>query len=536
MYQSRPHDEGLCVVDFGSQYTRLIARKLRENHIYCEIFPPSKDSPRFSYTIKGVVLSGGPDSVASDLASPLPSWVLNLGVPVLGICYGMQLLVKHFGGVIHSGVSREYGRASITYENRFMVDNLVTANSPVARIWQGLSQNHTVWMSHGDHIAQLPPVSVQSGGFEVVGRTARTIAACASCDGKVIGLQYHPEVKHTEGGSQLLSNFARHVCGVASLWQPNSMLDTLTKALQAQVLSGEKILVACSGGVDSTVTLVLLTQIFGKDRVQGVFVNTGLLRLDDAHKMAKIAEELCLSVHQIPAESLFYQKLAGVSHPEEKRKIIGATFVDVFTQFALERKTQFSYLAQGTLYSDVIESGDGGTGPQVIKTHHNVGGLPERLPFKILEPLRFLFKDEVRMLGAELGIDREILWQHPFPGPGLGVRIAGEVTEQRVKILQQADQIYIDFLKEKNIYHEIWQAFCVLLPVKSVGVMGDERTYEWVVSLRAVNSTDAMTAMVANIQMADLTTVAEKIISTVQGVNRVLYDITTKPPATIEWE
>ena len=519
MYHPRPHNDGLCVVDFGSQYTQLIARKLREQGVYCESFPPTDQKPDFGFTVRGIILSGGPDTVSDTTARSLPDWVLTEGVPVLGICYGMQLLVGHFGGEVRAGHQREYGRAQITKSSH---------NHPL--LWPGFDAPHEVWMSHGDHIARLPE------NFHEVARTSRTTAACADSHGRIIGLQYHPEVEHTQGGSEFLAYFAEKICQIECSWQPKSMLAALELALRQQVRHNTHILVACSGGVDSTVTLALLTKVFGKERVQGVFVDTGLLRWDDLASAQATASQLSISLEVVPAADLFYTQLEQQTCPETKRKIIGSTFIDVFKSYTDQHQDRFDYLAQGTLYSDVIESGYGGVAPRVIKTHHNVGGLPDAVPFEILEPFRFLFKDEVRQLGAELGIHKDIIWQHPFPGPGLGVRIAGEVNRKRVAIVQQADKIFINYLKEKGLYNQIWQAFCVLLPIKSVGVMGDQRTYEWVVSLRAVTSCDAMTAKVAALSIEDLSCVAEQIVSCVKGVNRVLYDVTTKPPATIEWQ
>ena len=522
------HKEGLCVVDFGSQYTHLIARKLREHQIYCECVSPVEQQPQFGYKVSGVILSGGPDSVAQGGARVLPPWVMSLQVPVLGICYGMQLLVEYFGGEVGSGQQREYGATQIA-----SVDNTELSLGHGITVWKGFKHPHQVWMSHGDHIITLPQ------GFVVVARSARAIAACMGEHGRVIGLQYHPEVEHTHRGADFLAYFARQVCEIASEWQPSSMLAALRADLTDQLNEDDnlgRILVACSGGVDSTVTLVLLTQIFGKQRVHGVFVNTGLLRIHDLERMEILGTELDVSLEVIPAEDVFYQRLKEQADPEAKRRIIGATFIDVFSDYSQSHQDAYGWLAQGTLYSDVIESGGGGANPRLIKTHHNVGGLPEVVPFKILEPLRALFKDEVRQLGQELGIPHAMLWQHPFPGPGLGVRIVGAVDAVKVKLLQQADKIYIDYLIEHQLYDQIWQAFCVLLPVKSVGVMGDRRTYEWVVSLRAITSTDAMTAQVADISIKHLSQVAERIVAAVSGINRVLYDVTTKPPATIEWE
>ena len=517
----RAHHEGLLILDYGSQYTLLIARKLRELQVYCEILPPRDIVPELSFSLKGVILSGGPDTVLEEGCRDLPAWVIEAGVPVLGICYGLQLLVRYFGGQIRSGTSREYGRASLHLSEKSL-----------SQLWKGLPSSHVVWMSHGDDIAELPTSGFT---FEVMARTERSIAAVACLEAPYFGLQYHPEVEHTEYGKELLRNFSQDICSLREPWNSENLRLSLIASLR-DLLPAGRVLVACSGGVDSTVALVLLSEALGADRVQGVLVDTGLLRLDEARKIGERLSSMGVFLDVLSREELFYTRLAGVSAPEEKRKVIGAAFVDVFAEYAQEHRDDFKYLAQGTLYSDVIESGGGGASPQVIKTHHNVGGLPDVVPFEIVEPLRFLFKDEVRILGQELGIPKEVLWQHPFPGPGLGVRMPGEIDKKRVEILQKADAIFIDALHEKGHYYDVWQAFAVLLPVKSVGVMGDGRSYDEVLSLRAVCATDAMTAHVAPLPLEFLSEVAEKIVAAVPGVNRVLYDITTKPPATIEWE
>jgi len=521
-HEGRPHHEGLLVIDFGSQYTLLIARRLREQQVYCEVISREDAShgPPEGFLLKGIILSGGPDTANDTHSRSLPSWVMTSSVPVLGICYGLQLMVRHFGGTLRSLCAREYGRSHLTLEDW-------VATSDLAPLWQNHPKEHVVWMSHGDDIDKMPD------DFEIMARTQRSVAAIVSKNRRFMALQYHPEVEHTHLGSQWLKNFVQHMCGITAPWNAGSLLTELLASILQHVKTG-KVCVACSGGVDSTVTLSLLTRALGADRVQGLFVNTGLLRWKEAERIQKTLAEIGMNIKVIAAQKTFFDALKGMSDPEQKRKVIGATFVDVFADYADHHQEDYTYLAQGTLYSDVIESG--GSVGETIKSHHNVGGLPDKVPFKIIEPLRYLFKDEVRALGKELGIPDHVLWQHPFPGPGLGVRIPGEISAEKVMMLQQADHIFISALKEKGYYDEVWQAFAVHLPVKSVGVMGDGRTYEWVVSLRAVLASDAMTAEVAPLPMSFLTEVAANIVSSVPGINRVLYDITTKPPATIEWE
>lgn len=521
-WTSTPHSEGLVIVDYGSQYTLLIARRLRELEVYCEIIAPAAAAPQVAFHVKGVILSGGPDTVLEEGCRELPAWVMEANVPVLGICYGLQLLVRHFGGTIRSGTAREYGKATL----------LLTEQGQASPLWQGIAARHEVWMSHGDDIAQLPTTPHT---FEVMARTHRSIAAIACREAPYFGLQYHPEVQHTQFGRELLTHFARTVCGLTAAWNPGSLRSSLLSSLRTCLDAG-RVLVACSGGVDSTVALVLLSEALGPERVQGVLVDTGLLRWQEAQRIEALLGSMGITLDVLMEKNRFYAQLQGITDPEQKRKIIGSTFIEVFAQYAQQHRCDFRYLAQGTLYSDVIESGIGGAAPQVIKTHHNVGGLPDVVPFELVEPLRYLFKDEVRVLGKELGIPHDVLWQHPFPGPGLGVRMPGAIDEERVKILQRADAIFIQALHDSGLYDEVWQAFAVLLPVRSVGVMGDGRTYGEVLSLRAVCATDAMTAQVAQLPLDFLTDVAEKIVSQLPGVNRVLYDVTTKPPATIEWE
>lgn len=522
--------EGILILDYGSQYTLLIARRLRELQVYCEVISCEDSIQDSAFTVRGIILSGGPDSVSSTSSRSLPDWVMDLHIPVLGICYGMQLLVRYFHGSVRCGSKREYGKSLL----QLPMQPEVYQNTAAGILWKDILPESTVWMSHGDDVETLP--RHQNITFHIMAKTQRSIAAIASSDGRYFGLQYHPEVEHTQGGTDMLKRFAYDVCKIQSQWDSGNMLSYLIEHILQQVEKHERVCVACSGGVDSTVCLVLMSQALGADRVQGVFVDTGLLRLNEAQNVQSMLEKLGISITILHKQQHFYERLQGVSDPEKKRQIIGHAFIDCFAEFAQNHKQDYHILAQGTLYSDVIESGHGGYNPQVIKTHHNVGALPDVMPFKLIEPLRFLFKDEVRALGAELKIPHHILWQHPFPGPGLGVRIAGSIDMEKISLLQQADAIYLKALRSANLYDRVWQAFAVLLPVKSVGVMGDSRTHQWVVSLRAVTASDAMTAEVADLPLSFLTEVAESIVSQVSGINRVLFDITTKPPATIEWE
>ena len=529
------YHQGMVIIDYGSQYTLVIARKLRSLGVYCQIIAPCEDAPDLKFTIKGIVLSGGPDSITHQKSRSLCKWVFDLAVPILGICYGMQLILDYFGGNIRTGQSREYGKANLQ-----LIDyNLMSDHGK--KLYHGIDQSHRVWMSHGDDLDFTSKASIalskqgRSQVFYVLGRTHRAIASLINQQGNIVCLQYHPEVKHSEFGDKLLSNFAKQICKIDHGYDKGSILENSLKYIRNKV-KDQKVCVACSGGVDSTVSFVLLTKALGKDQVKGAFVDNGLLRLDDLDAISKLSDYMGLDIEIIDAKQIFYHNLRKVIDPENKRQIIGKTFIEVFSEFCQKNFDQYRFLCQGTLYSDVIESGHGGVKPQTIKSHHNVGGLPSSMPFELLEPLRYLFKDEVRALGEELNIPQEFLYRHPFPGPGLGVRIAGEVNQDQVKILQQADKIFIDQLRAQGFYNKVWQAFAVLLPVKSVGVMGDQRTYDQVVSIRAVLASDAMTAEVADLPMSFLTSVAENIVSNVKGINRVLYDITTKPPATIEWQ
>lgn len=511
---------GIAILDYGSQYTLLIARKLRELNIYSEIFAgdvdlSADDQARFC----GVVLSGGPDSVGAENALDIPSWVLASGKPVLGICYGMQLLAKKFGGEVKSGGDREYGRAHLRLDQNKASDILAS-----------IADDSMVWMSHGDDVSKIPD------DFDCLARSESGVPAVfAHKSQAIIGLQFHPEVKHTEHGQTLLKNFFHKICKGTPNWKPADQLESTLHYIKDTVGDG-KVLMAVSGGVDSTVAVALLAKALGSEQVTAVFVDNGLLRKNEVSWVEQNLKGLGVShLEVLDRKDKFLGALKGITDPEQKRKIIGNTFIEEFEDFA-SHHSGFTHLGQGTLYPDVIESAGHGHGSKVIKSHHNVGGLPETLKLDLVEPFRYLFKDEVRSIGRQLGIGSELVDRHPFPGPGLGVRILGEVSAEKVAILQEADDIFISMLREQNYYSEVWQAFVVLLPVKSVGVMGDYRTYQWTAVLRAVSATDGMTASVGDLPLEFLVAVADKIVRQVDGINRVAYDITSKPPGTIEWE
>ena len=508
--------EMILIIDFGSQFTQLIARRVREMHVYCEIHPCTTPFERFAdENIVGVILSGGPASVLETGSPAVDERFLKLGVPVLGICYGMQLVAKLYGGELVRSESREYGRAIVTADLK-------------ATLFKGGLEKSTAWMSHGDTIVHPPK------GFEVTASTDDVeIAAMENDIGKIYCVQFHPEVVHTVQGKHLLHNFVFEICHARGDWTMSSFIESTIQDIRSRVGS-DKILLGISGGVDSAVAGLLLNKAIG-EKLVAVFVDNGLLRQNEENDVIEALEHLNLHVKRVDAGPLFLKELAGVVEPEQKRKIIGRLFIEVFEAEA-KKYGDIKYLAQGTLYPDVIESVSF-KGPSVtIKSHHNVGGLPERMNLKLVEPLRELFKDEVREIGEQLGLAHHLLWRHPFPGPGLAVRILGDITEERLAILRKVDKIFIDLLRKRKLYEEIWQAFSVLLPVKSVGVMGDERTYENVVALRAVTSQDGMTADWAKISHDVLGEASNLIINNVKGVNRVVYDISSKPPATIEWE
>lgn len=506
----------ILILDFGSQVTQLIARRLRELNVYCEIHPWNKVPSDLS-AVKGVILSGSPFSVHQENA-PLPDLSeLYAQFPVLGICYGAQLMAIHNGGKVMRSTHREYGRA-------FLQE--VSSHHPLMK---GIAQQSQVWMSHGD--------TIESAGeeVEIICSTDQVRFAGYHFKGtQRMGVQFHPEVYHSLDGKQLLSNFVMDICGCEGDWTPGVFVDE-TVAMLKQTIGDQQVIMGLSGGVDSTVAAVLLHKAIG-DRLHCIFVDNGLLRKDEFANVMKDYEDMGLNVKGVNASDLFYSALKGLTDPEAKRKAIGKTFIDVFDSES-KKVLGATWLGQGTIYPDVIESVSVGGGPsQTIKSHHNVGGLPDYMKLKVVEPLRTLFKDEVRRVGASLGIKEQLLGRHPFPGPGLGIRILGEVTQEKVALLQNADAIFIQLLKDQNLYDSVWQAGTILLPVQSVGVMGDERTYEQAVALRAVTSTDGMTADWAELPFAFLSKVSNDIINQVRGINRVVYDISSKPPATIEWE
>lgn len=504
--------EKIIILDFGSQTTQLIGRRVRELNTYCEIVPYNK-FPHDATDVKGVILSGSPYSVYDANAFKADLSEIRGKYPVLGICYGAQFLAYTSGGSVESANSREYGRAKLTF---------VDAGD---RLLQGIASGAQIWMSHGDSITSLPE------SFKIIASTDDVKATAYKIEGEETwGVQFHPEVFHTTDGITLLDNFLS-ICGCSKDWTPASFIESTVQELKEQ-LKDDKVILALSGGVDSSVTAVLLNKAIGKN-LTCIFVDHGLLRKNEFENVLRDYEHLGLNVIGVNAREKFYSRLAGVTDPEEKRKIIGKGFIDVFDEEA-HKLTDIKWLGQGTIYPDVIESlSITGT---VIKSHHNVGGLPEKMHLKLVEPLRLLFKDEVRRVGTELGMMPHLINRHPFPGPGLGIRILGDITPEKVRVLQEADDIYISLLREWGLYDKVWQAGAILLPIRSVGVMGDERTYENTVALRAVTSTDAMTADWAQLPYEFLAKVSNEIINKVKGVNRVVYDISSKPPATIEWE
>lgn len=509
--------EKIIILDFGSQYTQLIARAVREANVYCEIIPFSK-SISFDNSVKGIILSGSPFSVNDENAPQVAVQDMVQQTPVLGICYGAQLTAKQYGGKVERSNKREYGRAILHIEKE---DALL----------QNLTPASQVWMSHGDSILQLPD------NFQLLATTdSIPVAAFKNTEAgshAIYGLQFHPEVYHSIEGKKIVHNFLVNICGCHQDWTPAHFITDTVASLQQQI-GDRKVIMALSGGVDSTVAATLIHKAIG-DRLYGIFVDNGVLRKDEFETVLATYKELGLNVKGIDAKQLFYKELAGKTDPEQKRKIIGKLFIDIFQEEAAKVK-DVSMLGQGTIYPDVIESVSV-HGPSVtIKSHHNVGGLPEKMHLGLVEPLRFLFKDEVRKVGRELGIPDDLINRHPFPGPGLAIRILGDITEEKVQLLQQADDVYIKSLKQHNLYATVWQAGAILLPVRSVGVMGDERTYEYTIALRAVTSVDGMTADWAHLPYDFLAFVSNEIINTVRGINRVVYDISSKPPATIEWE
>ena len=509
----------ILILDFGSQYTQLIARKIREQKVYCEIHPFNYSVDKITeFDPKGIILSGGPSSVYGKDAPIIGKEVLELGVPVLGICYGMQLISHLLGGRVFSSDKREYGRTEI----QILADKAIFEGFDPA-------QKKTVWMSHGDKIEQLPD------GFEVLAKTDNT-PYCAAADftRRLYTVQFHPEVVHTQGGVQILRNFVFGICKCCANWDMGSFIQRQLKEIKEKV--GDKnVILGLSGGVDSSVAAVLINKAIGH-QLKCIFVNNGVLRLNEAEKVIDMfRNHFDVDLIYVDASERFLKKLKGVEDPEKKRKIIGHEFVEVFDEEAKKIKN-VKFLSQGTLYPDVIESVSFKGPSDVIKSHHNVGGLPEKMNLELLEPFRELFKDEVREIGRELGIADEVINRQPFPGPGLAVRIIGEITKERLDILRAADDIVSSEIKAAGLYNKLWQSFAVLLPVKSVGVMGDERTYESVCAIRAVESQDAMTADWAKLPYDVLGRISSRIITEVKGINRVVYDISSKPPSTIEWE
>ncbi|GAB4253652.1 MAG: glutamine-hydrolyzing GMP synthase [Vicingaceae bacterium] len=508
--------EKIIIVDFGSQYTQLIARRVRELNVYCEIHPFNK-IPEINNEVKGVIFSGSPFSV-NDENAPKPDISKIKGqVPLLGICYGAQYLAKQFGGEVLPSKIREYGRANLSFVDK---NHLLMKN---------ISNFSQVWMSHGDTIKKLPD------NAEIICSTKEVeIAGYHFKNEPTYAIQFHPEVYHSTEGKELLKNFVVDICGCSQNWTPDSFVQSTVEELK-QKLGNDKVVLGLSGGVDSTVAAVLLHKAIGKN-LYCIFVDNGLLRKNEFHNVLKQYEHLGLNVKGVNAKNKFYTALKGITDPEAKRKAIGKTFIDVFDEEA-HLITDVKWLAQGTIYPDVIESVSATGGPSAtIKSHHNVGGLPDFMKLKVVEPLKLLFKDEVRRVGKSLGLNKTLLGRHPFPGPGLAIRILGEVTPEKVQILQEVDYIFIEGLKSSKLYDEVWQAGAILLPVQSVGVMGDERTYENAVALRAVSSTDGMTADWSRLPYDFLAQISNEIINKVKGVNRVVFDISSKPPATIEWE
>jgi GMP synthase (glutamine-hydrolysing) len=511
--------QAIAVLDFGSQYTQVIARRIRECNVYSRIYPFSTSAKQLKADgVIGVILSGGPSSVFSPKA-PMPDpAIFKLGIPVLGICYGLQLMGHLLGGKVARSDRREYGHGTLA------------VSGPASLLFEGLPKRLRVWNSHGDHLIKLPK------GYHAIGQTENSpFAAIEHPEKRFYGIQFHPEVHHTENGARLIDNFLKKICGCRGDWSMADFIEESVRKIREQVGEG-RVILGLSGGVDSSVAAALIHRAIGK-QLTCVFVDNGLLRLNEREQVVDLYKRnFHIDLRVEKAGPLFLKKLRGVTDPERKRKIIGRTFVEVFEN-SLKKIGHADFLAQGTLYPDVIESVSiDGNPAALIKSHHNVGGLPKRMKLKLLEPLRELFKDEVRALGTALGLPREVVWRQPFPGPGLGVRVLGEITSPKLRILREADAIFQEEMVKSGLYYEVWQSFAVLLPVRTVGVMGDERTYDFVVALRVVESADAMTADWVRMPYDLLQLVSSRIINEVNGVNRVCFDISSKPPSTIEWE
>ncbi len=511
------HSQKILILDFGSQYTQLIARRIRESKVYSEIHAHNYSLEKIKEEKpKGIILSGGPMSVYDEGAPNISPEIFELGIPILGICYGLQLIAKHYNGKVESAENREYGKANLKISKRDLLFNSIENNS-------------VVWMSHGDYVSGFPE------GFEVTATSENSpVCAVSNSAKRIFGIQFHPEVAHTQEGKKIIDNFLFGICGCKPDWTSQNFIDAAITDVKNKV-GDNKAICALSGGVDSSVAAILINKALGKNLIC-VHVDTGMMRKNESDGIIKMfREHYDIEIIHIDASDIFLSRLAGVIDPEKKRKIIGNTFIEVFEKEANKFK-DVKFLVQGTLYPDVIESVSVKGASATIKTHHNVGGLPEKMNLRLIEPFRELFKDEVRAIGRELGLPEIFIQRHPFPGPGLAVRVLGEITKERLDILREADDIFINELHSFGIYHKIWQAFAVLLPVQSVGVMGDARTYENVVALRAVTSTDGMTADWFRFDYDFLEVVSNKIIRTVRGINRVVYDISSKPPSTIEWE
>jgi GMP synthase (glutamine-hydrolysing) len=513
--------ESIVILDFGSQYTQLIARRVREQSVFSAVLPCTAPLPEIQgYNPVGIILSGGPCSVYDADAPPADERVLSLGVPVLGICYGLQFITHKLGGKVSAGVKREYGHAEVC----------IVGNSP---LFEALPAQLNVWMSHGDEALELPE------GFQLVGRSATAVAAIENRARRIFAVQFHPEVHHTARGTDILRNFVFRICGAKPNWTAQRFIESTVESVRQTVGPSGRAICALSGGVDSSVAATLVSRALG-ERLTCVFVNNGVLRKNEFEKVQQnLRQHLGLNVDAVDASERFLSKLAGVSDPERKRKIIGNEFIEVFDAEARRLKQvsgHVEWLVQGTLYPDVIESRSVRGPSQTIKSHHNVGGLPEKMNLKLIEPLKDLFKDEVRRIGRDLGMPQEMVQRQPFPGPGLAVRILGEVTPERIALLQEADDIVVSEIRRAGLYNEIWQSFAVLLPVMSVGVMGDQRTYAYTCAIRAVTSEDGMTADWVPLPHEVLKTISSRIVNEIRGINRVVYDVTSKPPGTIEWE